>query len=303
MFEPSRVYEVTIRTIQGRFLLRPSKEVNDIILGVIGRGLYWHPSIRIYGFVFLSNHATWLISSEHPEQIAGFFSFVNGNISRLIGRLHDWPGRLWERSHRPIPVVDDESLVSRMKYLLAQGCKEGLVTSPKQWPGASCVNALCRQHKLTGRWLNRDAWTKAAKRKGNAAVSKEGFSQEYEIPLTRIPCWSSLSSDAYASRIRALLRVIETEAEKSLKHLGGKVVGRQAILNMSPHHRPEKIAKSPAPLCHASSKTNRITFRTMYREFVNAFRAAAQKLKTGLHRVRFPLFSFPPRRPMLTSSA
>ncbi len=35
---PGSVVEVTSRTIQGRLLLRPSPEVNDIILGVIGRG-------------------------------------------------------------------------------------------------------------------------------------------------------------------------------------------------------------------------------------------------------------------------
>src|SRR5262249_10817899 len=51
------LFEVTVRTVQARFLLRPSVALNEIILGVLGRAQ------RIYGagaeicaFAFVSNH-------------------------------------------------------------------------------------------------------------------------------------------------------------------------------------------------------------------------------------------------------
>jgi hypothetical protein len=48
--------EITTRTIQGRLLLRPSPELTDIILGVIGKaqGLY---GMAIHAFVLVSTHA------------------------------------------------------------------------------------------------------------------------------------------------------------------------------------------------------------------------------------------------------
>ena len=85
MYEPDRVYEITARTIQGRFLLRPGDEENDIIAGIIGRGLAMYPEIQLYGVVVLSNHITWLLSSSEPETIPLFTGYVNGNLSRKLG--------------------------------------------------------------------------------------------------------------------------------------------------------------------------------------------------------------------------
>ena len=37
------------------------------------------------------------IHADHAEQLAAFLSFVNGNIAREIGRLHNWRQRFWAR--------------------------------------------------------------------------------------------------------------------------------------------------------------------------------------------------------------
>ena len=56
----SGVVEVTSRTLHGRFLMRPSAEVNQIILGVLGRAQAKY-EVELYAFVFLSNHAHLLL--------------------------------------------------------------------------------------------------------------------------------------------------------------------------------------------------------------------------------------------------
>jgi hypothetical protein len=40
--------------------------------------------------------------------------------------------------------------VWRLRYLLEQGCKEGLVRSPRQWPGATGIEALLSGRPLDG---------------------------------------------------------------------------------------------------------------------------------------------------------
>ena len=81
--------EVTTRTIQGRLLLRPSPELTDIILGVIGKAqdLY---EMTIHAFVVVSTHAHFLLSPSSAGQLAKFMQFVNANIAKEAGRLHLW---------------------------------------------------------------------------------------------------------------------------------------------------------------------------------------------------------------------
>ena len=47
--------EVTSRVVQGRFLLRPSPEVNPAIKGTLGRAQRYY-GLRVVACVFLSNH-------------------------------------------------------------------------------------------------------------------------------------------------------------------------------------------------------------------------------------------------------
>ena len=60
--EGGALVETCTRTMQGRLLLRPSKEANDLILGVLGRAIEY-AEVEFFGFSFLSSH--YLCSAEH----------------------------------------------------------------------------------------------------------------------------------------------------------------------------------------------------------------------------------------------
>ena len=53
--EEGAMVEVSCRTIQSRYLLRPSPALNEIILGVIVRAQRLYP-LEVSGFVFPSTH-------------------------------------------------------------------------------------------------------------------------------------------------------------------------------------------------------------------------------------------------------
>ena len=63
--------------------------------------------------------------------------------------------------------------------------------------------------------------------------------------------------------------------------------------------RPRKSKRSPAPPFHAFAKKVRKAMEEAYRAFYNAFRAAADALKTGTLDAPFPEGSFPPGRPFV----
>jgi REP element-mobilizing transposase RayT len=296
---PGALVEVTTRTVHSRLLLRPSPELNDIVLGILGRAQSLFP-VRIHAFVVLSNHWHALLTVDDAARLAAFMAFVNGNIAREIGRLHDWPHRLWARRYRAIVVADDTAAVARMMYILRNGCKEGLVDRPADWPGVSCVRALTAGNRLVGTWYDRTAEYRA-RRRGEHVASGQ-FATRYEINLSQLPCWGDFSPARHRAACADLVAQIEAETRTERADSGQLCVGPDRLLAYDPHQRPMSSDKSPCPLVHTSCSRVRMTFRRAYTAFADAFRAAAAQLRGG-QPAEFPLGAFPPAAPFLAPSA
>jgi hypothetical protein len=80
---------------------------------------------------------------DTARQLALFMAYVNSNIAREVSHLHGWPDKIWSRRYQGIVISDEEAAqTARLKYLLANGCKEGLVKRPQDWPGVHVAKAL-----------------------------------------------------------------------------------------------------------------------------------------------------------------
>ena len=119
-----------------------------------------------------------------------------------------------------------------------------------------------------------------------------------EVPGT---CWAHLPAEGYREQVKTLVEEGEAEAALARKQSGARVLGVKAILALDPQTRPTSVARSPAPLVHAATKAARTLFYEIYAAFVSAFRAAAEALRQGRRDVPFPVGSFPPRLPFVTS--
>ena len=285
--------EVTCKTVQGRFLLRPDPETRSAILGVLGRAQALY-SMRIVAFSFLSNHYHLLLIADSPKQLARFMGHVNSNIAREVGRLHDWSTRMWSRRYESTLVSDEEKAqVRRLRYLLAQGVKEGLVARAIDWPGPSSVAALVGGEAIVGTWFDRTA-ARRAREKG-IVCAPTAFSSDLTVELTPMPCWSEWTEARRQQATAELLLGIQAEAAAAR---GGRpVLGKEAILRQPPHHRSETEERTPAPRFHAASKAAWQLLRDAYRLFVAAFRRAAERLRGGDRQAPFPPGSFPSALP------
>ena len=310
MYEPDVVYEITSRTIQARFLLRPSANANELIAGVIGEAqAAFGSALHIHAVVVLSNHITWLISSPFPWLISKFIGYVHGNISREIGRIHDWSGKLWSRPARPIACVDEASQLQRFRYVIAHGAKEGLVESPRDWPGVSCVPTLLGEGELRGTWFDRNAYTHACRRKKPRDwPCQYEFSRAHVVTFDPLPCLAHLTPAEYRDFVADQIADIEEQTRREFPPDTRPVLGVGAILRTHPHDRPGSSKKSPAPLCHAATRSAFLAYRDKYRMFVEAFRAGSawlrQKGGAGLEQIAsfFPVYAFPPGMPMVMPS-
>jgi hypothetical protein len=297
---PGAVVEVTARTVGSRFLLRPDPTTNELVLGVVGRAQKLF-GVRIFALTVMSNHLHALLGVDHAAQLAGFMQHVLANIAKEVGRHHQWLGPFWSRRYRSIVVADAESQANRLRYVLCQGLKEGLVDRADRWPGASTTTALLRGTPLHGVWYDRTAEFEARRR---GVRPDPLLTQEiYEIRLSQVPDLASRSPGEYRSFVRDLVKQEERQARIDREMAGRTaVLGARRILEQDPHAAPPHPDRSPAPLVHAASQKMRDTFRVAYRAFVDAFRTAANCLRNG-GTSQFPEGAFPPSLPFVMPEA
>jgi REP element-mobilizing transposase RayT len=295
--EGGALVEVTCRTVQSRFLLKPTEEMRPIVIGVLARA-WRHCPVDLHAFVFLSNHYHLLLGVESALQLARFMNYLNSNLAREAGRLHDWKEKFWGRRYQAIVISEEEAAqMSRLRYLLSHGCKEGLVARPREWPGAHCVKELVEGQDLEGVWFDRTR--EYAARVRGEEFERLAYAATETLELEPLPCWRHLSKDKHRTRVGELIEQIETETASRHAKEGTRPLGVGGVLGQNPHDRPPRTKKTPAPAFHATSKTVRKQLVEAYGWFVGAYREAAAKLLEGDLSASFPEGSFPPRLPFV----
>ena len=291
--------EITQRCILGHYLLRPSKRLNELVAGVAAKALEKYP-VELVGLAVPSNHYHLIATGSSQKDLSAFMNFVAGNVAREAGRLHAWKGRLWEGRYKCVPISGEEQIqVARLKYLLSQGCKEGLVASPRHWPGLHCAKALMTDRGIPAVWVDRTALYNARRRKkGREKIRPIDFEEKLTLEFSPLPCWAHLSPEEYQQRIRDLVQEIEEETATRHRLEGTRPLGRRAILAQRAHHRPEVLKRSPAPKIHATAAARK-AFLEALGVFLRAYRAASARFRSGDLTVEFPEGSFPPYSPFV----
>ncbi|MGB3565464.1 MAG: transposase [Thermoanaerobaculia bacterium] len=289
--------EVTCRTIQGRFLLKPTDELREIVIGTLARAQRLYP-VDIHAFVFMTNHFHLLLSVPNAQRLAHFMGYLNSKLAREVGRLTGWRDKVWSRRYQAVVVSEEEfAQVARLRYVLSHGVKEGLVDHPADWPGANTVTALLEGRSLQGLWFDRTReW---AARQRREQYHRLRFATQETVELEPLPCWAHYSAERLRTAIRDLLEGILEDHPPHSEKGSKRRETPTSLLDHHPHKRPEKLKKSPAPWFHCASKAARKELIEAYGWFLAAYQKAAQKLRAGELNVAFPEGSFPPPLPFV----
>ena len=256
----------------------------------------------IHGITVLSNHYHLLISPEQPDHLVRFMHFVQTNLSKEIGDLHDWTGSLWDRRYRHVPVTEETAAqISRLGYLLENSVKEDLVARTTDWPGVHCAQALLDGQAMKGVWYDRTAFYEA-RRRGDR-VDLEDFAEQESVVLSPLPCWRGLEEEEIRSHLSALIKAIEQRNAERRRAEGKGVLGAKTVRRRHPHARPEKLDRSSAPRFHAATKAMWRQLRDGYNAFFAAFHEEAERLRCGEVELEFPPGSFPPGLPYVPHQA
>jgi hypothetical protein len=245
----------------------------------------------IHAFLFLSNHFHLLVSPEDARHLARFMTYVSGNIAREVCRLTGWSDKVWARRYAHVPIVGEAAQIQRLRYVLAQGVKEGLVARVLDWPGPSCVRALLDGSMcVSGTWYDRTAAYRAAQ--AGRSLQANDWIHAQDVVLVALPALAHLPSAEYARAIAVMAEEIETEAatEQGRPARGAEEVEQQDPATTEVRQRK----RSPIPLVHAATLALWIEFKEAYGAFVVAYRVASARLRAGIQDVCFPPGSFAP---------
>ena len=288
--------EITSRTIHGRLLLRPGALFNEILVGILGRAQARF-SMEVQFVSVLSNHYHLLLFPRDHHQLSGFMAYLNGNLAKEVGRLYGWKEKVWGRRYQAIAVSEEDSAqIDRLRYLLAQGVKEGLVAKVGEWPGPQVLEALLSGMPLQGTWFDRTQECKA-RRKGLAFGARD-FATSVTLVLSPLPCWRHLPQKDHQKAVLSLVADIEATAAAERAVSQREPLGVAALLTQQPHAVPFRSRKAPAPWFHTATREARLLLKAGYSDFLQRYRAAAEALKlAGAGLVDFPPGSFPPALP------
>ena len=215
--------EVTCRTIHSRFLLRPGRDLDEIVVGVLGRAQRIY-KVRVCGYMWASNHFHLLLDIDTAHQLARFMCYLSSNVAREISRLRGWKDKIWSRRYQAIVVSDEEGAqIARLKYILAHGAKEDLVERPQDWPGVHVAHALIQGEDLTGTWFDRTQ-EYAARNRGKR-LDRRQYATAETLYLSPLPCWKHLPKDVWRARALNLIHDIQEETAARRARTGSQPLG------------------------------------------------------------------------------
>ena len=188
-----------------------------------------------------------ILIADDEGILARFMGYLNDLVARKVGsRLHGWREKFWGRRYRSIPILDDESMAERARYIFRQGVKEDLVDHPAKWPGISSVGARLNGEKLVGVWYDETGIYEKSRR--GEKVDRKDFATVYAIELAPLPCWADLSPQEYRRQVRELGEGLVEEERARRPREGRTVLGAEAVMAQDPRRAPEKLSRSSAEI-------------------------------------------------------
>ena len=284
------LYEATLKTFQARFFFVPSKWLNLLLVGVLAYAQEKY-DLGICYIVAMTNHIHILFRGADAQTVSDFFCLANGHISKEAQALCGWTGGVLGGRFKVVEITDEpEAQIARLKYLMSQGLKEGLVPHPTDWPGVQSAQAwLDGSMELRGIWVNRSdlyELERAGRRSIRARMRwlsrSEVKKRQRKVPLTLspLPCmdsWSKEEVQVLARRLCEELLDEHAETRRAVRKGWRKRLTDPSLLAS----KPETTKKGALPIVHAASGAAWVEWTREWRSWVRAYRSASQRLRSG----------------------
>lgn len=267
---PHTIYLLTRRCSERRFFLLPEPAVTwifEYLLGMLSKQY----GIRIHAYVVMSNHYH-LVVTDTEGCLPDFQRDLNSLLARAINRHWGRWEAFWDsESYNGVKLLEDQDVVSKMGYTLANPVKARLVNRAKEWDGATSAKMVFGRARVIPR---------------PNEFFRDRMPEEVELVLSRPPSFEKLSDAEMLELVRADVARREAEHRKLGKAAGMKAVRQQDWWECPESFDPRRRMK---PTLAARNKWARIEALQRAKEWLTAYYAALEQFVGGNREVEFPL--------------
>jgi REP element-mobilizing transposase RayT len=276
--KPGTTYLVTRRCSERRFFLRPSPEVNAIILYCLALTASRY-GIALHAYVVLSNHYHFILTDTRgllPLFVHDFDLLVARALNARYAHFEAFWG---SGTYSAVELTDADAVLEKIAYVLANPVSAGLVAHREQWPGLisqpSDIGAPPRVVQRPRQFF---------RQRGTRALPAE-----VTLPLVVPPGFEALPLEEVRTRVAARAAEHEERARRERRgrpFVGPKGVLRQRVFDRPGDHEPHFGLN---PHVAGRDKWTRVEALGRLRAFRHAYRLAWQQLKASGRAVLFPL--------------
>jgi putative transposase len=276
---------LTRRCTQRQFLLRPDQATSNAFVYCLAVAAQRTGMVTLFTSAQSNHHHTGIFDplGRYPDFIEHFHKLLAKCMNTLRGRWENF----WSSEQTSVlRLVEPGDVLDKMVYALTNPVKDNLVAKVADWPGINSFAATMSGGSIT-------------------ATRPDFFFREdgpmpASVTLTfgRPPEFSTMSAEEYADMVRTRVEAAEADAEAERCATGGRVLGRQGVLDQDWHDSPTspEPRREISPRVAAKNKWSRIEALQRNREFGNVYRTAFEAFRKGVKDVLFPAGTFWLRR-------
>jgi len=271
MHERGAIHLVTNRCEEGRFFMRPDKEVVEILKYWFARALAKHGAgLEIYAFIFLSNHFHILLRDTNG-QLAEFMGYFLTNAAKEINELRGRTGAHFWQGHYDDQIVEGpRTLWNKFLYVLANAVKSGLVMKAAQWKGWSSLEMTLGSGELSISRLDKTRYHNASR--GKQKPEKSKFVDTYTFALTPLPMLAGLPPGERRKEVERQLGQAETHYRARWE--SKQPVGMKAVMAQRWTGRPPKPEQRPKRRFACDDPARERELLEIFKRFIGAYKAA-----------------------------
>jgi REP element-mobilizing transposase RayT len=271
---PGTTYLVTRRCLHRRFLLRPSRLINDTVGYLLALAARRY-GIQVHVFCIMSNHLH-LVVTDPDARLPAFSQFFDSLVARAVNAaLGRWETFWAPGSYSAVALASTVDIVSKSAYVLANPVTAGLVRRARKWPGL---------------WSNPSS---ASPRLLEFSRPRHFFRDRGNLPervdLELVPP-PRFSAAEFWEQLELRLAETEAAARATAAATGRGFVGEARVLKVRPSAGPDtrERRRGLKPRVACRDKWKRIEALERLAAFVVAYRSALRAWRSGRAGVIFP---------------
>ncbi|MEZ4252401.1 MAG: hypothetical protein R3B99_29675 [Polyangiales bacterium] len=189
------------------------------------------PPVEVFAVVVMSNHLH-LVLRAPAKNLAAFVGYFLARVAQSLNLLLGRVGPVFPRRYDAQPILDEQAAAGRVKYVLENPKKAGLVRCFTEWPGFVAVAGMHEGDVVETQHFDRSAWQLAKRPPERGRYWRRG-----RLHLSRLPGMESLARARYVATVKSWC---DSPAPERCLGVGG-------VLDVDVKHRPKKPKRGRRP--------------------------------------------------------